>query len=45
MTDTALLEFRSVNTHYGAVHLLTDVALAIYPGEMVCLLGGNATGK
>ena len=45
MTDTALLEFRSVNTHYGAVHILKDVDLAIYPGEMVYLLGGNASGK
>jgi branched-chain amino acid transport system ATP-binding protein len=41
----ALLEFRNVNTHYGAVHILKDVNLAIYPGEMVCLLGGNASGK
>ena len=45
MTEVALLEFRSVNTHYGAVHILKDVDLAIYPGEMVCLLGGNASGK
>ena len=45
MTETALLEFRAVNTHYGAVHILKDVDLAIYPGEMVCLLGGNASGK
>jgi len=42
---TALLEFRQVNTHYGAVHSLKDVDLAIYPGELVCLLGGNASGK
>lgn len=41
----ALLELRNVNTHYGAVHILKDVNLAIYPGEMVCLLGGNASGK
>jgi len=41
----ALLEFRKINTHYGAVHILKDVDLAIYPGEMVCLLGGNASGK
>jgi branched-chain amino acid transport system ATP-binding protein len=49
MTDqngaTALLELRKVNTHYGAVHILKDVDLAIYPGELVCLLGGNASGK
>jgi len=42
---TALLEFRQVNTHYGAVHILKDVDLAIYPGELVCLLGGHASGK
>lgn len=40
-----ILEFRNINTHYGAVHILKDVNLAIYPGEMVCLLGGNASGK
>ena len=49
MTDqngaTALMEVRKVNTHYGAVHILKDVDLAIYPGELVCLLGGNASGK
>ena len=40
-----LLEFRKVNTHYGAVHILKDVDLSIYSGELVCLLGGNASGK
>ncbi len=40
-----LLEMRTVNTHYGAVHALKDVDLSIYPGELVCLLGGNASGK
>ena len=40
-----LLEMRSVNAHYGAVHALRDVNLSIYAGEMVCLLGGNASGK
>ena len=42
---TPLLEMRGVNTHYVAVHALKDVDLAIYAGEMVCLLGGNASGK
>ena len=42
---SALLEFRQIDTHYGAVHILKDVDLAIYPGELVCLLGGNASGK
>ena len=39
------LEFRGVNTFYGAVHILKDVDLKVYPGEVVCLLGGNASGK
>jgi branched-chain amino acid transport system ATP-binding protein len=42
---TPALEFKGVNTHYGPVHVLKDVDLVIYPGELVCLLGGNASGK
>jgi len=44
-TKTPALEFRGINTHYGAAHILKDVDLEIYDGEMVCLLGGNASGK
>jgi branched-chain amino acid transport system ATP-binding protein len=40
-----VLEFRGVDTHYGPVHVLKGVDLEIYKGEMVCLLGGNASGK
>ncbi|HEU4321036.1 MAG TPA: ABC transporter ATP-binding protein [Acidimicrobiia bacterium] len=42
---TPVLSFRGINTHYGAVHILKDVDIDIYGGEMVCLLGGNASGK
>ncbi|MPZ53539.1 MAG: ATP-binding cassette domain-containing protein [Acidimicrobiia bacterium] len=48
MTDNEkepVLSFRGVNTHYGAAHILKDVDVEIYDGEMVCLLGGNASGK
>jgi len=46
MTDRQpVLEFRDVNTHYGPVHILKNVNLKIHAGEMVCLLGGNASGK
>jgi len=46
VTDrTPILSLRGVNTHYGAVHILKDVDIDIYPGEMVSLLGGNASGK
>lgn len=40
-----VLSFEGVNTHYGAVHILKDANVEIYAGEMVCLLGGNASGK
>ncbi|MCA9987686.1 MAG: ABC transporter ATP-binding protein [Anaerolineales bacterium] len=40
-----LLKFENVNTYYGIIHILQDVNLEIYPGELVCLLGGNASGK
>lgn len=40
-----VLELRNVSTHYGLVSVLRDVDIQIYPGEMVCLLGGNASGK
>jgi len=46
MTErTPILSLRGVNTHYGPVHILKDVDIDIYPGEMVSLLGGNASGK
>jgi branched-chain amino acid transport system ATP-binding protein len=40
-----LLEFSHVDTHYGDLHVLRDVSYAIGRGEIVALLGGNASGK
>jgi branched-chain amino acid transport system ATP-binding protein len=40
-----LLEFKSVDTHYGDLHVLKSVDYRIERGEIVCLLGGNASGK
>lgn len=40
-----LLEFRHVRTYYGRIEILKDVNYKIYEGEIVCLLGGNASGK
>jgi branched-chain amino acid transport system ATP-binding protein len=45
MAPTPVLEFRNVDIHYGPVHVLKHVSLFINPGEIVCLLGGNASGK
>jgi branched-chain amino acid transport system ATP-binding protein len=40
-----LLEFRDVDTYYGGLHVLKRVNYEIRAGEIVCLLGGNASGK
>lgn len=40
-----VLELRHVSTHYGPIQVLRNVNVEIYPGEIVCLLGGNASGK
>jgi branched-chain amino acid transport system ATP-binding protein len=41
----ALLRLSGINTYYGEIHILQDVALEVKEGELVCLLGGNASGK
>ena len=40
-----LLRLEGVNTYYGQMHILQDVDLEVGDGELVCLLGGNASGK
>jgi branched-chain amino acid transport system ATP-binding protein len=43
--EMSVLELRHVDTHYGAIQMLRDVNVNINAGEIVCLLGGNASGK
>ena len=40
-----LLEFKDVDTYYGELHVLKGVNYRVGSGEIVCLLGGNASGK
>src|SRR5262249_6405657 len=40
-----LIDFRGVHTHYRPLHVLKGVSYDIYEGEIVSLLGGNASGK
>jgi branched-chain amino acid transport system ATP-binding protein len=41
----SLLQLDGVDTFYGAIHILQGVTLEVRAGELVCLLGGNASGK
>ena len=45
VTDGPLLKLDAVDTFYGPIHILQGLTLEVYPGELVCLLGGNASGK
>ncbi|HEX2088721.1 MAG TPA: ABC transporter ATP-binding protein [Actinomycetota bacterium] len=40
-----VLELVNVSTHYGLLSVLRNVNVQIFSGEIVCLLGGNASGK
>jgi len=41
----ALLKLSGIDTFYGQIHILQNVDLELGAGELVCLLGGNASGK
>lgn len=43
--QSPLLAFDAVSVHYGPIQALTDVSYHVQAGEIVCLLGGNASGK
>jgi branched-chain amino acid transport system ATP-binding protein len=40
-----LLELDNVTTYYGQMRILEGMSLQVDAGELVCLLGGNASGK
>ena len=42
---TTLLRLDNVTTYYGEIRILEGVSLEVGEGEVVCLLGGNASGK
>ena len=45
MHTDPILELTNVDTYYGNIQVLYDINLTVNRGELVCLLGGNASGK
>ena len=41
----SLLELQAVDTYYGQIRILQGLSIRVGEGELVCLLGGNASGK
>jgi len=42
---TPALEVRSVSKYFGSVNALEDISLAVYTGQVTCVLGDNGAGK
>lgn len=45
MGNTPILKLENVDTYYGSIQALYGINIEIAAGELVCLLGGNASGK
>ena len=45
MENTPILKLENVDTYYGTIQALYGINIQIATGELVCLLGGNASGK
>ncbi len=43
--NTPLLQLDDVTTYYAQMRILEGISLRVGEGELVCLLGGNASGK
>lgn len=43
--NEALVQLKSVNKHYGPLHVLKDINLEVGKGEVIILLGPSGSGK
>jgi simple sugar transport system ATP-binding protein len=43
--ETPLLEVKGISKYFGSVNALQDISLAVYPGQVTCVLGDNGAGK
>lgn len=45
MDEQPILQLVEVDVHYGRIQALENIHISIGKGELICLLGGNASGK
>ena len=45
MPNNTILQLKNVDVHYGKIQALAEIQISINESELVCLLGGNASGK
>ena len=45
MENKTILELKNVNAYYAKIQVLYNINMIIKQGELICLLGGNASGK
>jgi branched-chain amino acid transport system ATP-binding protein len=43
--SASMLRLSGVDTYYGEIHILENLSIHVNQGELVSLLGGNASGK
>ena len=43
--ETPVIELRHVDKHFGSLHVLRDISLRVYRGEVVVILGPSGSGK
>jgi len=44
-TETPVIELRHIDKHFGSLHVLKDISLKVYRGEVVVILGPSGSGK
>jgi len=44
-TTDPIIQIEDVSKHYGALHVLHEVNLHVFPGEVVCIIGPSGSGK
>jgi len=44
-TNHPIIELRHIDKHYGPLHVLRDISLRVYQGEVVVIVGPSGSGK